>query len=411
MANRRNFLKTVTALGAVGMCSQSPATAALNIPEDEKITIPDIKSLFPEPIIIRNIELLGFDKEYILRVTAENGATGFTLCNQRMPNLISLLHGLIIPLLIGKDARNIEELTDYVYVANSNYKYAGMPFWNCVGHVEIAILDLLGQIAKKPVNQLLGKPVKNELDVYLSSTTRETTPQQEADNFKKRIEETGAKAVKFKVGGRMSKNADAMPGRSDTIVPLMRKTLGNSITFYVDANGSYDLKNGIEMAHYLEDQQVDIFEEPVPFDEYENTKKITDVIKKMRLAGGEQDTSNYRFEWIAQNHALDVLQPDLFYNGGFLRCLKVAQIAQKAGLKFSPHSPKTDPQAAPMLHLMSLVPNSGGFQEWHISYPTHKSWYSPHYEIKNGKIAVPKGNGLGITFDETIWKKAEIIKC
>ncbi len=344
MANRRNFLKTVTALGAVGMCSQSPATAALNIPEDEKITIPDIKSLFPEPIIIRNIELLGFDKEYILRVTAENGATGFTLCNQRMPNLISLLHGLIIPLLIGKDARNIEELTDYVYVANSNYKYAGMPFWNCVGHVEIAIFDLLGQIAKKPVNQLLGKPVKNELDVYLSSTTRETTPQQEADNFKKRIDETGAKAVKFKVGGRMSKNADAMPGRSDTIVPLMRKTLGNSITFYVDANGSYDLKNGIEMAHYLEDHQVDIFEEPVPFDEYENTKKITDVIKKMRLAGGEQDTSNYRFEWIAQNHALDVLQPDLFYNGGFLRCLKVAQMAQKAGLKFSPHSPKTDPR-------------------------------------------------------------------
>ncbi len=411
MANRRNFLKTVTALGAVGMCSQSPATAALNVPEDEKITIPDIKSLFPEPIIIRNIELLGFDKEYILRVTAENGATGFTLCNQRMPNLISLLHGLIIPLLIGKDARNIEELTDYVYVANSNYKYAGMPFWNCVGHVEIAIFDLLGQIAKKPVNQLLGKPVKNELDVYLSSTTRETTPQQEADNFKKRIDETGAKAVKFKVGGRMSKNADAMPGRSDTIVPLMRKTLGNSITFYVDANGSYDLKNGIEMAHYLEDHQVDIFEEPVPFDEYENTKKITDVIKKMRLAGGEQDTSNYRFEWIAQNHALDVLQPDLFYNGGFLRCLKVAQMAQKAGLKFSPHSPKTDPQAAPMLHLMSLVPNSGGFQEWHIDYPTHKSWYSPHFEIKNGKIAVPAGNGLGITFDETIWKKAEIIKC
>ncbi len=85
-------------------------------------------------------------------------------------------------------------------------------------------------------------------------------------------------------------------------------------------------------------------------------------------------------------------------------------MAQKAGLKISPHSPKTDPQAAPMLHLMSLVPNSGGFQEWHISYPTHKSWYTPHFEIKNGKIAVPTGNGLGITFDQTIWKKAEIIK-
>ncbi len=411
MSNRRDFMKTLTTIGAAGMFSSFTNAGNLLMPADEKAGTTDLKSLFPEPVIMRNIELFSFDKEYILRVTAENGVMGSTLCNLRMPNLVSLLHGLIIPLLIGKDARNIEELTEYVYVTNSNYKYAGMPFWNCVGHVEIAIFDLLGHIAKKPVNQLLGKPIKNEIDIYLSSTTRETTPQQEAENFQKRIEETGAKAVKFKVGGRMSKNADAMPGRSEAIVPLMRKTLGDNITFYVDANGSYDLENGIKMARYLESQQVDIFEEPVPFDEYENTKKVTDVLKKMRLAGGEQDTSLYRFGWIAQNNAMNVLQPDLYYNGGFGRCLKVAQLARKAGLTISPHSPKTDPQAAAMLHLMSLVPNSGGFQEWHINPPNHKNWYSPHYEIKNGKIAVPAGNGLGVTYDETIWSKAEIIRC
>jgi L-alanine-DL-glutamate epimerase-like enolase superfamily enzyme len=178
----------------------------------------------------------------------------------------------------------------------------------------------------------------------------------------------------------------------------------------VDANGSYDVENGIKMARFLENYQVDIFEEPVPFDEYENTKKIADITKKMRLAGGEQDTSLYRFKWMAENKVLHVLQPDLYYNGGFIRCLKVAQMAEKAGLKFSPHSPKIDPQAAPMLHLMSVVPNSGGFQEWHVDYPTHKNWYSPHYEIKNGKIGVPTANGLGIAFDKTIWTKAEKIK-
>jgi L-alanine-DL-glutamate epimerase-like enolase superfamily enzyme len=204
----------------------------------------------------------------------------------------------------------------------------------------------------------------------------------------------------------MSKNADAMPGRSEAIVPTMHKALGDDITFYVDANGSYDLENGIRMARYLEDQNVSIFEEPVPFDEYENTLKVTSAIKKMRIAGGEQDTSAYRFGWIAEKHALDVLQPDLYYNGGFIRCLKVAQMAEKAGLEFSPHSPKTDPLAAAMLHLMAVVPNSGGYQEWHIDKPSHKSWYSPHYEIKNGKIAVPDDPGLGITFDKTIWAKA-----
>jgi L-alanine-DL-glutamate epimerase-like enolase superfamily enzyme len=208
----------------------------------------------------------------------------------------------------------------------------------------------------------------------------------------------------------MSKNADAMPGRSETIVPLMRKMLGDSITFYVDANGSYDVQNGIRMARFLEEHNVDIFEEPVPFDEYENAKIVSDSIRKMRIAGGEQDTSSYRFDWLARNKALDVLQPDLYYNGGIIRCLKVAQAAAKFGLTISPHSPKTDPLAAPMLHFVSVLPNLGGFQEWHINYPKQKSWYTPHFSIKHGKVAVPSGPGLGVEFDSSVWEKAELVK-
>lgn len=409
MTNRREFMKLVAAAGAGSLVAPA-ANASTFLSADEDQHLFNLKNIIYDPITIRNIELFSFDKELILRITAENGAEGFTLCNQRLPNLVSLLHGLVIPNFIGKDARDLEQLIDDVYVANSNYKYAGMPFWNCVGHVEIALFDLLGKIAGKPVNQLLGKPLRNEIDLYLSSTTRETTPEQEAAFFEKRVAETGVKAVKFKVGGRMSKNADAMPERSNKIVPVMRKTLGEDITFYVDANGSYDLANGIKMSRYLEDQNVAIFEEPVPFDEYENTLKVARAIKKMRIAGGEQDTSAYRFGWIAENRALDVLQPDLYYNGGFIRCLKVARMAEKAGLQFSPHSPKTDPLAAPMLHLMSVIPNSGGFQEWHINYPNYKSWYTPHFKIENGKMTVPNGNGLGVTFDEKIWTKANLVK-
>lgn len=409
MTNRRNFINMLAVAGSMAV---SPSISKASEPVGKEKINPGpfkLNHQFPYPVILKSIELLRFDGQFILRVTDQNGISGATLCNQRIPNLVSLLHGLVIPNLIGKDARDIEALLDQVYVVNSNYKYAGMPFWNSVGHVEVAIFDLLGQIARKPVWQLLGKQVASEIEVYISSTTRETTPEQEAASFVKRLAETGAKAVKFKVGGRMSKNADAMPGRSESIVPTMRKALGNDITFYVDANGSYDLENGIRMARYLEDQDVSIFEEPTPFDEYENMLKVTKAIKKMRIAGGEQDTSAYRFGWIAENRALDVIQPDLYYNGGFIRCLKVAQMAEKAGLGFSPHSPKTDPLAAAMLHLMAVVPNSGGYQEWHIGKPSHKSWYAPHYEIKNGKIAVPNDPGLGITFDETIWAKAEKI--
>ena len=42
------------------------------------------------------------------------------------------------------------------------------------------------------------------------------------------MEKSGAKAIKFRVGGRMSRNADAMPGRTSTLIPLVRKTFGDS---------------------------------------------------------------------------------------------------------------------------------------------------------------------------------------
>jgi len=410
MIDRRGFIQlaaTASASFAVYPVLATPGGASQK--EEDGFQL-NLKKSIKEPVTIKEIALLKFDGQLILKVTDKEGRWGCTLCNQRMPNLVSLLHGLVIPNFKGKDARDIETLLDRVYVADSNYKYTGMPFWNSVGHVEIAIFDLLGKIAGVPVHRLLGKKVKDELDLYISSTTRETTPEEEAARFTERMAETGAKAVKFKVGGRMSKNADASPGRSDTIVPVMRKALGDNITFYVDANGSYDLENGIRMARYLEEQNVDILEEPVPFDEYENTMAVTKTIGKMRLAGGEQDTSLYRFDWLSRNKALDVLQPDLFYNGGFIRCLKVARMAEKAGLGFSPHSPKNDPVAAPMLHLMAVVPNSGGFQEWDIRKPDLKNWYSPHYAVKNGKIGIPEDPGLGITFDETIWSKCEAIR-
>jgi L-alanine-DL-glutamate epimerase-like enolase superfamily enzyme len=201
MSNRRNFFFNLAALGTVALAPSLSFSQAKSKSTSFKnsILISDFEKMFPEPILIKSIDLLKFDGEYLLRVTSGNGHTGITLCNQRMPHLVSLLHGLIIPNMIGKDARNIEALIDEVYIANSNYKYAGMPFWNCFGHVEIAIFDMLGRVAGKPVNQLLGKPVKSEIEVYLSSTTRETTPQQEADFFVRRLKETGAKAVKFKV--------------------------------------------------------------------------------------------------------------------------------------------------------------------------------------------------------------------
>jgi L-alanine-DL-glutamate epimerase-like enolase superfamily enzyme len=106
----------------------------------------------------------------------------------------------------------------------------------------------------------------------------------------------------------------------------------------------------------------------------------------------------------------DLLQPDLYYNGGILRTLQVAEIARKYGKNVAPHTPKADPLIAPFWQVAALAPNLYGLQEF-VYNPGSKpaSWYTPHIEVKDGKMQIPDTPGLGIQYDESIWKSAEKI--
>jgi L-alanine-DL-glutamate epimerase-like enolase superfamily enzyme len=82
-------------------------------------------------------------------------------------------------------------------------------------------------------------------------------------------------------------------------------------------------------------------------------------------------------------------------------------MAAKAGRGIAPHSPKADPMEAAMLHFASVVPNLEGFQEFPANAGKQPGWYAPHFDIINGKLRIPTGAGLGVTYDDSIWKKEE----
>lgn len=329
-----------------------------------------------------------------------------TLCNARIEFLSGIFNGLVAPFFMNKDARLVEQLVDDVYKEERNYKFSGMPFWNCVGHIEVAIWDLLGKLAGKPVHVLLGTKIRSALPMYLSSLTRENSAAEEVNKILSAIEATGCNAVKVKVGGRMGNDAQSA-SRSYDIVKLLRSKLPSSFTIYADANSSFDVKEGIRMGKFLEEQGVDIYEEPCPWEDFESSRKVNSALKKIKIAGGEQDTSFYRFEWYCKNNGLDVLQPDTFYNGGIVRTLRVAQLCKQYHKHFAPHSPKADPLEAPFLHLMSVAPNVYGFQEFPLSGVGKKqeSWWGPHYALKNGILNIPDTAGMGIEYDDTIFKE------
>lgn len=407
--NRLDFLRTLTGTAVTSL----PGTAwAERVPLADELpvwTFPDLKKVLPEAVPIRSVELLKTQDRLLLVVTGPDGTRGVTQCNDRMPHLTSLLKGLVLPHFVGKDARDLPQLVDNAYRLNSNYKYAGMPLWNAIGSVEIAVWDLLGRLARQPVHALLGTAVRREYPVYISDWNREGDPEKIADQLLEKLAATGATGVKIKIGGRMI-NTPENAAQTRRYIPALRKRLGDRVTIYADANGSYTPKEGIEAGRLLEDHGVAIFEEPCNFEDEEGTKAVNLALKKIKLAGGEQDSSVYRFRRLAKEGVYDILQPDLYYNGGILRALQVAKIAQASGKFVAPHTPKADPLIAPFWQLAALAPNLYGLQEF-VYNPAEKkpTWFTPAIRVTNGMMPIPTMPGLGIEYDADIWKSVEKI--
>ena len=224
--NRRSFVKASLGLGC---CAAVPGRAAESAAKpsaeqlDRAASSPLLKlDSITSPVRIASIQLLRDRRNHLVRVRSADGAEGIALTNGRASYLYPMLQQLVIPYFVGKDARQLESLLDGVYVFNSNYKLSGVAFWCCVAWVEFSILDLLGKIARKPIGDLFGGIIRREVPIYVASGNRDTTPEEEVAILVKGIEKTGCKAVKFKVGGRMSNNADSMPGRTEGMIRLVR---------------------------------------------------------------------------------------------------------------------------------------------------------------------------------------------
>ena len=414
--NRRDFFK----LGAgAGLLATFPSwlscERASRIKGDklmEAVSKPVLRAeLINSPVMIQSIDLLRNGKNYIIRATSREGATGIAVSNRsHMRYLYPLLLQRVIPYFIGKDARDLETLIDGVFVHNSNYKLQGLAFWLCVASVEFALLDLLGQISGKPVGELLGGVIRMNVPIYIANNHRGKTAEETVELLMQSIDKTGAEALKFKVGGRMSNNADSPPGRTEALIPLARKILGDGITIYADSNGSYDVQKSIEIGGLLEAVNVSFFEEPCPFDQLEETRDIANALS-IPIAGGEQESSLRRFRWMIENGALEVVQPDLFYFGGFIRSIRVARMAEVANLPCTIHLSGSGLGYLYMLHFASCVPNIGPHQEYKGRTDRGIPLFcdTASLDCTDGVLQVPSGPGFGVRYEPELWHEAEQI--
>ncbi len=419
-ANRREFLSTTLAGGLAALPADSaPPASDLNARYrklDDILKQPVLKKqFFDTPVIIDTLDLLRFGNSFLCRVRSRDGAEGISVAHSEMGTLFPVFLRKLRPFFLGKDARELDLILEKVYIYGFNFRYNGIALGVPLATIEFAILDMLGRIAGKPVGQLIGEMHNPEVGVYVATEWREKPVEESIELIKGAVAEyPEAHALKIKVGGLMFMTTDMYavgpPGRTERMIPLVRKTFGDSMALYADSNSFYSVREAIRVGRLLEEHKYRYFEEPVMFDHIEEIKQVADALA-IPIANGEQDNSFYGFRWLIAHDGLEIVQPDNYYFGGLIRSMKVARMAAAFGKSIVPHMSGGGLGFLYNIQFVSAVPNAGEHHEFKTFRTNVKfECKTSPLKVTNGKIKVPTGPGFGADFDPEWVRKHEIVR-
>lgn len=333
-----------------------------------------------------------------VRVTMDDGAQGWGQVSTYNADITcQVLHRQVAPRMLGQDCTDLDDLLDRV--TEREHKFPGSYLRRAMAGVDTAIWDMRGRRAGVPVAVLLGGSV-GPVRAYASSMRRDIAPAAEAERLKRLAGEQGFTAFKVRAGSEVGRDADEWPGRTEEIVPAMRRALPGA-DLLIDANSCYSAPRAIAVGRLLEDHGFCHFEEPCPYWDLDATRAVADALS-VDVAGGEQDCQISTWKRIIDMRAVDIVQPDILYLGGVARTLRVCRMAAAAGLPVTPHCANLSMVTLFTLHLLRAIPNAGKYLEFSIEGPEYYPWQyglfaEDPYRIAEGCALMSDAPGWGVT--------------
>ena len=289
---------------------------------------------------------------------------------------------LIAPLCIGKDPRDIAPLMDGIARKLHNFGRSGAVVYGLSG-IDIALWDIAGKIANKPIYRLLADTTVSELPAY-ASLLRYGDP------------ELVAKAAALAIARGFTTIKIHEVGTAE--VAAARRAIGPGIPLTVDMNCPWSCGDALKMADAWKAYDVFWMEEPIwPPDDF--SAMATFAAKSpIRLAAGENAGSLEEFERLMDIGKVAFVQPSVTKVGGITEMLRIIQAAKARGVTVALHSPYFGPGLAATVHLIAaLLPQS--FVEWYFCDLAARPFGGEIDANATGKVIVPQAPGLGVEPD------------
>ncbi|WP_380174232.1 mandelate racemase/muconate lactonizing enzyme family protein [Kineococcus sp. DHX-1] len=283
--------------------------------------------------------------------------------------------------LLGEDPNDIAKVTTKLLWAGASVGRSGVAT-QAIAALDIALHDLKARRAGLPLSKLLGSH-RDSVRTYNTSGGFLHAPLPEVLERADASLAAGIGGIKVKVG---------QPDTREDLrrVAAVREHLGPDVPLMVDANQQWDRRTALRMGRALEEFDLVWIEEPL--DAYDAVGHA-DLARALDtpVATGEMLASVAEHLSLVEHRSADVLQPDAPRIGGITPFLRLAALADQAGLDLAPHFAMEI-----HLHLAATYPR----EPW----VEHFEWLDPLFEERletvGGRMVVPDRPGLGFTFSE-----------
>lgn len=348
--------------------------------------------------------LTNFDMALIV-ITTEDGMQGFGEAKAAVgssgvcASIVACVMHELRPILIGRDARHINELWERMYNGVRDH-YAiqrGRVFpilgnrgltISAISGVDMALWDLLGKSLDVPVVQLLGGALRPRMQAYASGGWADV------ENIGEQLSgytDKGFRAVKMRVGV-MDETVD----KSIERVRAARRALGPDVKIMADAHGTFSLPEAKRFCRAVEPDNLYWMEEPISPDNKAGTAEVRSITS-IPIAAGESEFTRFDMRDLITAGAVDVLQPDAAIIGGITEAWRVAALAATYQLELAPHCWGSALSFMAGVNLAFASPSAAIIEFSLGGNPMMYELVNERIEVHDGNITQPMAPGLGVT--------------
>lgn len=310
-------------------------------------------------------------------------------------------------LLIGQNPLDIERLWETMVWSNFANGRRGIVM-GAISGIDIALWDIAGKAAGLPLYRLLGAN-SDQVKGYASAGFY--APDKDIDSLKKEMEgyiKKGYTAFKMKVGRRA--NNISMPHRyvkkGDFLlsfeedmarVKAVRETIGWEYPLMLDMNCTWQVDEVLAAESYFDEYKIYWIEEPARSDDVEGYSKMAAGLKRTLVAGCESEQGLARYRELLDKKALDVVQANLGWSGGFTECRRIAALSLAYDKLFTPHTFFSAVLTAANVHFAASLPNVPFIESEENYNPLRTELLKEPIECDSKmNYLVPQKPGLGV---------------